>query len=206
MQTFLFIYLNQFVHFCHFGHGGFGYIEFLTPIIALIGVIIALFQLAKNNKNRMADFTHRLDNDFFTKETENFIILIDLELIEFIEINKDDCFFKIKQQEVLNLSGRYSVVKEFSRIRNYEISTQEMDDYYLGLFEKIGLYGKTKVINIEFIYECFDYYIQLAYENNEIKKYIKWIREHAPEDEDIYDKFYYIALECQKYGRIKKNR
>jgi hypothetical protein len=179
--------------------------QFLTPAIAIIGIIIAYIQLRKNSITRRADFIHRLDVDFFTNEARACIELIYLDLIRFIEQpDGDDAYFKIDKEKIEKLSNRYFSVKEFAKKRDYEINFFEIDDYLLGHFEKVGLYLENKVMDIAFIYGIFDFYIQLAYDNKEIQKYLKWCRKEEY-DKDIYDKFELVAKESRKYG-LRKNK
>ncbi len=181
---------------------GFDCSQLLTPAIALIGIILALIQIEKNNKTRRADFAHRLDVEFFTDETRNCFEII--EFIEFIEpkTKEELPFFKIDKTKIDKLSKGYFSIKEFCDKRGYEISSSELDDYLLGQFEKIGLYRKKKVIAMAYIYELFDYYISGSHNNSEIQKYIQWVRKFE-DTKDIYDKFDFVAKECDNY-RDKK--
>ena len=147
--------------------------NFLTPTIALIAAFIAFNQLKKNNRSRKADFTHRLDSDFFSSRTRNLIILLEFKAIKFCisssKGDQDDPFFEVNKELISRLPSRYDEVKKYCETTDYEISTFEMDDYLLGQFEKIGLYLKKKIIDLECVYEIFDYYLQLTNGNNEIQ-------------------------------------
>ena len=180
--------------------------QLLTPMIALFGVVIAYHQLMKNNRTRQADFTHKLDVEFFTKESHILMTIIEFDAIKFIEPNNSngDPYFKIALDKIEGLDSRYFELKKFVEDRSLEISTFEIDHFLLGHFEKIGIYNKKKIIYIEFIYETFDYYIQKVHKNVEIQKYIQWIRQNY-EDQDIYNKFDFIANKSYDFSRkIKK--
>ena len=176
-------------------------IQYLTLLIALCGIITAIIQLSKNNKSRIADFTDRLDSDFFTENTRSVIELIDFKFLKFIEPKSeiDDPYFKIDKSGIEKMEERYFSVKEFAKKRNYEISTYEIDDYLLGHFEKIGLYGKKKIIDMQFLNEIFDYYIQLTFDDKEIQKYLTWIGKDV-QDTNGYNNFIYIAQKLKKHG------
>jgi hypothetical protein len=47
---------------------GFNWTQLLAPSIAVIAIEVAIVQLYINNKTCKADFTHKLDSDFFTDE------------------------------------------------------------------------------------------------------------------------------------------
>jgi hypothetical protein len=184
----------------------FNWIQFIAPFVTLIGIGVAIIQLSKNNKTRKADFTHRLDSEFFTSDSRICVELIYLDLIKFIEPENpnDDGYFLIDKNKVESLTKRYHLLKDFAKKRDFEISCFEIDDLLLGHFEKIGLYWNKKVVDIDFVYGIFDYYIQLTYDNNDIKNYIKWMRQD-PNCVDVYEQFETIANELKKYG-LKKNK
>jgi hypothetical protein len=56
------------------------------------------------------------------------------------------------------------------------------------------------MMDIEFTYECFDYYIEEIHENDQILNYIQWNRKQ-PNGEDIYGNFDYIFEKVRAYGK-----
>ena len=187
-----------YIHCCY------NWIQLYTLLITTIGISVAIIQLSKYNKTRKADFIYKLDNDFFTVETRIYLILIEIDAIEFIKPeNKNDIpYFKLKKDGIDKLSKRDFAIKEFAQKREFEISTFEIDDNLLGVLEKIGIYKKKKIMDLEFTYEIFDYYIQKVYNNKAIIEYIKWIHYEQGKHE-IYNKFDLVAKKCKKYEADK---
>jgi len=58
---------------------------------------------------------------------------------------------------------------------NGEFTCYQIDDY-LGYYELMAHYEKKRFIDFEMIDEMFGHYISLAYQNQEIKKYIVQLR------------------------------
>jgi len=181
------------------------YKDFITPSIALIGSIIAIFQLYYLNKNRKADFIHRFKKDFFCESTRHILFLIDLDLLTFSDpqSNQEYPYFKIDKNKLEKLPDVFIEYKNSAKKMNYTIDAFKIDEYLLGHFEDMGLFKKDRVMNLRYIYESFDWYIQITYDNSAIIKYIDW-QERQENGEDVYEWFRYIAEQCKKYGK-KKN-
>lgn len=57
-------------------------------------------------------------------------------------------------------------------------------------------------MDIKYVYQSFDWYIQLVYENCAIQKYVKWQRKQNNSG-DVYIYFEYIANKCK--SMVKRN-
>ncbi|NWJ52971.1 MAG: hypothetical protein HXX14_19130 [Bacteroidetes bacterium] len=167
-------------------------------------MIIAYRQLRGLNKNRKGDFSHRFKKDFFCKNTRQLLFFIYSDLLIFRELQSDPDhpYFKINKDKLDKLPDAYVDYKNVAKDMNYQIDPFKIDDYLLGHFEDMGFFVKKGILEIEYIYVSFDWYIKLTHENCSIRKYIKWLQKQA-NSEDVYENFQYIAEECKLY-RIKK--
>ena len=153
---------------------------FLTSILLYIAnrQLSASFKLSKDSKDiANADFLLRLKNDFFTERTREIFSLFDNNLL---------IFHHLKVGVVDNKDKNIKILISHNSPRKY--STYEIDDYLLNHFEDLGIYLEQGVFTQDCIYEGFNYYIKSIYENEEIKKYIKAMR-NLPNNNDAYDKF-----------------
>jgi len=173
--------------------------DWIVAVTAIVGLIFAIVQLLSFKKSRAADFIYRLKRDFFIEKTQAIIFFIDEDILSF-QTSSDDpdyVYFQIDKEKLKSLPGVQSI-KQYAKKNEYTISAFEIDDLILGHFEDLGLFKKKKIISIEFIYESFDWYIQLVHENCAIQKYITWQRKQE-NSEDVYTGFDYITSECKKY-------
>jgi hypothetical protein len=153
---------------------------FWTAITALATIVIAIIaqnQLSKTNT--IASLTCLIDfkNSFFTEQQRVFVLLIENQWLIFAFEGNQGLFNnkapkkfkdKFKHNEFLN-RGHFL--------------TQEVDDYLIGNFEDAALLEKNGVISEKDAEQNFGYYLKLTCENEEIKKYVKWIQEDDP---DVY--------------------
>ncbi len=178
-----------------------------TALFTLILVFVAWTQLTGINATSSCDFIHRFKKDYFRKSTRRLFYLIEHECIIFNENSSpsdiDDSFFKVDKDKVSNSNLPDDIKRDLLTKTSY--STYEIDDLLLGHFEDVGLFEKTNVVNIDMVYEEFDYYICITHENKEIKKYLEYCRKGDGND-DIYDKFSDIYEKCQSYGKLKKKK
>ncbi|MEN3038818.1 MAG: hypothetical protein ABDI07_06665 [Candidatus Kryptonium sp.] len=177
--------------------------SWITAIITTLLIAITLLQLINMQNTSSADFIHRLKKDFFENEnTQHLIALIDNHLLKFsVSSSNDIAYFTIWDEKIKYLPDD---IKEYF-IKKKLYSLYEIDDYLLGHFEDIGLFEKKGVLDIEMVYEEFDWYIELVYENEEIQKYITYLREKEEKLVDVYDNFEYIYKKCKSYGEAKRN-
>lgn len=178
-----------------------------TALFTLILVFVGWSQLTGINATSSGDFIHKLKIDYFRESTRKLFHLIEQDCIIF---NKnisssgiDNSFFEVDKDKISNSSLPDDIKKDL--LTKIFYSTYEIDDLLLGHFEDIGLFEKTKVMDIDMVYEEFDYYIFITHENGQIKRYLEYCREGENND-DIYDKFSYIYEKCQSYGTLKKRK
>ncbi|MBF0558832.1 MAG: hypothetical protein HQL08_08630 [Nitrospirae bacterium] len=176
----------------------------MVVAFATIGLaLIAWVQLSKMSKITRADFVHRFKRDFFNQDTRRLFDLFEDDQIVFIQeegVNETDrVLFELDPSRT-----KHGVVRSVDHDK-VTYSCSEIDDFLLGHFEDMGLFCRQGLMDIESIYEGFDYYIELVHDNEQIQEYIKWNRS-APGGEDIYDGFDYIYSEVKKYGETKRRK
>ena len=81
--------------------------------------------------------------------------------------------------------------------------TFEIDDHLLGKFEDIGSFEKKNLLDIDDVYGSFDWYINIIWNNEEIRKYISNQIETENDGDDIYENSKYITYKCGSYGEAK---
>lgn len=187
----------------------------IGTIIIAVGTFIVAYiawtQLGKTNKISNADFIHRFKSDFFNEKTRQLFMLFDYDLIVFktepVSTGIEEfAYFEVNQKQ-------FDANPIFLRVlteKKYLYSVYEIDDLLLGNFEDLGLFCKRGLMDIEFIYEGFGYYIEEIYENQQIKNYMCWIKKNRKAkgkeaDEDIYDNFDFIFNEVKCYENQKKS-
>lgn len=151
----------------------------LTGIFTALLALIAYYQLRSLAKTSKADFIHKFKHDFFTSDTRKLFMKVDLGQIKFIENGKPPYFKDTTNQE--------------------HITTYEIDDLLLGHLEDLGTFEKNGVIDIDMLYELFDYYISKSWKNEEIKNYMEYSG-----DKEIYCNFTYIYKKCKSFGEAKR--
>jgi hypothetical protein len=159
----------------------------LLSIFTLALFFLAWWQLSKLSKTSSGEFIHKFKTDFFTKETRQLIMLVDNNCLIF----KNDSFpyFEVKIDSKVPDQIKSAIDKEF-------YTGYEVDDYLLGHFEDLGIFRARRIIDIDIIYESFSWYIEKAWKNKEIQKYIKVQKE--VEGSDIYENFEEIYNACVK--------
>jgi hypothetical protein len=179
-----------------------------TMIIAVgtfILAFIAWTQLKKANKISKADFDQRFKNDFFNEKTRQLFMLFQYDLMVFkresvSNTNDEFPYFEVDHTQ-FDANPIFAIA---SAEIKYRYSAYEIDELLLGHFEDLGLFCKKSLMDIEFIYEGFGYYIEKIHNNEQIQNYICWTREEEDEGEDIYDNFDYIFNKVRCYGKRKK--
>jgi len=179
---------------------------FFAGFWTVILVAVAYFQLKRTNKISSAEFIHKLKNDFFCDKNRVLMFLVDNDCLRYEDkdgldnsyftYNFDDLEEKLKEDFEKNLSIIFGYKKEV-------FSCMEIDDLLLGHFEDLGIFEQQGIISINMAYEEFDYYLETAWGNCAIRKYIKLQR---GDGDDIYDKFEYIYEKCKSFGKAKEKR
>jgi hypothetical protein len=174
-------------------------IVFWTFVLA----IIALRQLWEMSRTARADFIYKFTDGFFNQESRSLMLLFEYDLLTF-EIKKvnDQEFpcFKLDDKKLNDLEGIDGRLKD-----NFKpvYTMYDIDDRFLGHFEDLGNYERKGLLDIQMIYEGFSYYIKSIWENNEMKKYIKWEKTVA---QDMWTGVEYIYSKVISYGEAKKHK
>jgi hypothetical protein len=79
-----------------------------------------------------------------------------------------------------------------------------MDDFLLGFFEDIALFERKGFIGRDEVYHHFDWYIDVAWNNPEIQRYIEQQRKDEEDGGDIYEEFEDIAKKMKSYRENKQ--
>jgi hypothetical protein len=155
---------------------------FITAISTLVLAVFTPLQFKSlidenkcRNKINSATFLNNLKNAFFTEQERSLVLLIAKNELKFdvkngIFINQLSDDFKRKFESILFLQRPFYL-------------TQEIDDFLLQHFEDASLLEINGVITLYDVDQNFGYYLETCFDNEEIKKYIKWCRK---DDNDIY--------------------
>lgn len=175
--------------------------EISMSIITLLLLFVAFLQLHYLNKTRKADFIHRFKRDFFNEDTRQILFTIDQDLLTFVEPPADskNPYFEINKENMDKMPDAYIEYQKAFKKTNYTIEALKIDYYLLGHFEDIGLFEKKGIMDIGYVYESFDWYIQLVHKDCAIQKYIRWVRKQE-NSQDVYKSFDDIADKCKRYG------
>ena len=147
-----------------------------TMIIAVgtfLLAFIARTQLGKTNKISKADFAHRYKSDFFSEKTRQLFMLFEYDLMVFKResVSNTDHEFPYFEVDRTQFDANPIFSIALAEIK-YRYSAYEIDDLLLGHFEDLGLFCKKSLMDIEFIYEGFGYYIEEMHKNEQIQNYI----------------------------------
>ena len=142
-------------------------------IATIILCFVGWFQLGGLKKVSKADFIQRFSGDFFNKTSRFIILLLDYNALIFkvqdvkygVDIPiKQFPYFEINQKILAQLK-----VGQQPEGNNRDYSSFEIDDLLLGHFEEIGCFEKLGLIGIDGVYDYFDWYIQIVWNNPEVK-------------------------------------
>ena len=186
--------------------------ETVTAVATVWAIYVAYKQLGDSNTTSRADFIRRFSDQFFTQETRTLIMLLDCNALHFKphkvegsdgqESEPFPCF-EIDETAVRKLPIPRGQQDALCERRVY--SSYEMDDLLLGFFEDIALFERKGLIGLDEVYHHFDWYIDLAWNNPEIQRYIEQARDEDG-GEDIYEEFENIAKRMESYGEAKQKR
>jgi hypothetical protein len=147
----------------------------ILTVVTLSAVLVAWRQLSGLRAISQADFTYRFIDSFFQAETRTLITLLSQSALKF-EIGT------IQLSSGIPTTARYFVVDQTAVSSNPDLfmipnnkkiySDAEIDDLLLGHFESLGLYVRKGLIDFDFAYSSFSYYVISAYENKEISEYV----------------------------------
>ncbi len=188
----------------------------LWPFVAAVATVllwlVALQELGGANIVARTDFVRRFNADFFGEETRDLVMLFDYKVLKFKirtldygkgepENRKAFPFFEIQNNVLLKLVINNEKKKKL-RIRGI-YTAFEVDDLLLGFFEDIGALEKRGLLDVKDVYNNFDWYIDMLWNNEEVQKYIQSQKSGEKEGEDIYEDFKYIYDKCDSFGKAK---
>ena len=155
----------------------------LGSLITIVFIFVAWHQLDSIKETSAADFLHKLKIDFFTEDTRILIHLLDSDYLEFLRLEGEEAYFRVKVEKI-EKSGLPNEIRELlTKRKNY--SVWEIDDYVLNHLEDLGYLYKQGLLTREMIYDQFSYFVEAAFDNTEIGKYIEWQRS-LPRGQDIF--------------------
>jgi hypothetical protein len=177
-----------------------------TIIIAFSTILVAGIawnQLGKTNKISKADFDQRFKTDFFNENTTQLFMLFQYDLLVFktepvTDIDDEFPYFEVNLKQ-------FATNPIFAGIKD-RYSAYEIDNLLLGHFEDLGLFCEKRLMDIDFIYEGFGYYIEEIHENEQIQNYLCWSREEENEESDTFDKFDDIFKKVKRHGERKHKK
>lgn len=176
---------------------------FCLVLATLLLYLVAKYQLSGISKTSKADFIKKFNNDFFVEPIRNVIMLLDYHALEYrekiVQSGKNNAetifpYFAIDNEILNQLEISAAIRGTLQEKKVY--SSFEMDDLLLGRFEDIGLFEKQGFLDIKDICNHFSWYIDVAWENEEIQKYVKAQRNLY--GDRIYFHFEYIYKKCKK--------
>ena len=174
--------------------------SFLSAIAALIIVVFTYLQIREFGNSTKADFTHRFKTDFFTEQSCTLMTLFDNDLLIFDTItnkngSNDFGYFRIDTTKTKELKIKFP-----SLFVKTNYSVYEIDNYLLNHFNDLGQFYKKGILDIDYIYNGFDYYVESIYENKQIKEFLKWVKTDES-SKDTYDGIDFIYLELKDYRK-----
>lgn len=155
----------------------------IGAIITVLLILVAWWQLGSMNRTSSADFLHKLKIDFFTDSTRTLIHLLDSDYLEFIALTQEEAYFKVNTDNVKESGLPSEIVDMLTARKAYSVC--EIDDYVLNHLEDLGYMYKQKLLTRDMVYDQFSYFLEVAFDNSEIKKYVAWQR-NLPRCEDIF--------------------
>jgi len=185
--------------------------EMVTAIATVWIIYTAYYQLCESNQTSKATFIRNFSDNFFNPETRDLIMLLDMDALDFkihkIEYgvddptNKDCPYFEIDSRVLDQLQIPEKKKEGLTQRKVY--SSYEIDDLVIGYFEDLGAFEKKGLVDIREVYNHFDWYVQMVWENTEIQKYIASQRDNEKSGDDIDENFEYIAKRLKSYGKMK---
>jgi hypothetical protein len=179
-------------------------------LATLVLVWIAKKQLGGLSKTAKADFNKKFNDDFFNDTTRKIVMLFDYDALRFMNVEikygeykttKSFPYFLINEDVINQLKIS---PEELKLLHDKKLFTGfEIDDFLLGYFEDIGLFEKKKLIDISDVYNDFDWYLNIIWNNEEIKKYVWSQIELENDGNDIYEYTKYIYEKCSSYRDAK---
>lgn len=168
--------------------------DMITALATVLIVLVAYIQLSEANKTSKASFIRQFSNGFFSENTRDIMLLLEMSALIYEEEN--NLSFKIKVEDLDNMG--ISKVKKEELTRRERYSAYEIDDWLLGPIEEIASFEKNGLISLPEVYDQFDWYVDVACKSPAILDYIEDSRKGG--HTDIYEDFERIAFELKNYG------
>lgn len=183
----------------------------LGSIITALLVFVAWEELGSLGRTSSADFIHKLKSDFFRPETRVLVSLLECNALKYCPNNeggeansaKGMPYFEVDESELNKAKLPQDIGQSLSKNKYY--SAWDLDDMLLGHFEDIGMLEQRAIIDFQMVYDEFSGYIETAWDDAHIKKYImdQRMQEGANRpDIAIYYHFQCIAAKCQEYDGL----
>ena len=152
--------------------------ECATAVFALIGFCVAYMQLHAIKATDDATFVHELYAEFRTDKLGEFLPRFSCGRLK----------FKVCED------GDY-----FHGDNNYLISAHDVSFYLLNPLENVGALAARKLVTIDLVYDFFVWYVNLAWGNEEIQKYIMSLKAKN-NDWDAFRRLEALYYRCKVYG------
>ena len=162
-----------------------------TAVLTGLLVFVAWKQLADLARTTKSDFIYRLKKDFFTPQTQDFVFLLENDLVVFDGASSVPRFNTVERDGVKPEKDGFT--------------TNTIDFVLLGPLEDVGVLWRLGRLSLQEVYEGFDYYVRLCVENKAIRDYIDFVRKDAEED-DIYDHLLLLYEKLREQAPKLKDR
>jgi hypothetical protein len=162
----------------------------ISTVSTIVLLLVAYIQIHQVNETTSADFSNRFKNDLYTSENLQIISLFDDEVLVFKTSTDNYAWFELDSlsyKELPNVDQKTPVACKYDIFKI---------DQLLQNFEDLSFYEAQGQIRLEYIYDAYAFYIEMLWENKEMKKYIKWERSQPHNGNS------YINLE-NIYNRLK---
>ncbi|MGC8494254.1 MAG: hypothetical protein ACP5SH_21220 [Syntrophobacteraceae bacterium] len=193
---------NVYYQGCDFYSGIMGSI--LGAFFAAFLVFVAWEELGNLGKTSSADFIHRLKADFFQPQTRTVTALLECDALEFKANSEGQSdpfpYFEIKESVIEETDLPEPIKKSLTDKKYY--SCWEIDELILGHFEDIGMFEQRGILDFQMVYDEFSWYLEIAWNNDQIRKYINRARDEYKAkriENAFYYYFQYIAIKCNEY-------
>lgn len=142
-------------------------------------VVIGLIPLVRSRKAELAE---RFKEELLTPSAQRIFFLIAHGFLTFVVDRQS------REREI----GYFAIIKLNENIMQQRLDqmfgeqrivmTFEMDDQILAPLEEVAYYEKHGELRFKDVYRIFGDYIDVCWKNEEIVKYIKWLRERTKVD------------------------
>lgn len=146
-----------------------------TGLLVWVGVIPLV-------RNKQADLTERLRQDFLSPIAENVLFLAGHNLLIFVSDPprtgiEGMAFFQIQQMD-----GNIFQQRLIQIVGNQQIfMTFEIDDRVLTPLEEVAFYVQHGELTYDDAFRVFGGYFDIIFSNREMQRYITWLRQRLPD-------------------------